>query len=286
MNNRIITSNTKTFAVIGDPISHSLSPVIHSLFYNKLSLDRLYITLKIKEQELGNGIPFLRENFGGFNVTIPHKEEILQYLDEIDDEAKAYGAVNTVKITDGRLIGFNTDGYGFSKTLQLEGVDLRNKKVLILGAGGGARVVAFELIKMAAKVTIANRNLKRAEELKLDIEEANKGYKVKAIDIIKIQDAYDCIINTTPLGMGNLIDSIPIKEENLQGAEVVFDLIYNPYQTKLLKCAKTIGSKGINGLQMLFYQGIKAQEIWLDQKIDEEIIQSLYKEFVDYHKNQ
>lgn len=270
-----INFKTKLYAVIGDPISHSLSPVFQNYLIKKRNLNSLYIPLKITSENLEASIGFLKDNFNGFNVTIPHKESIIKYLDEIDPIAQKYGAVNTVKVFDNKLIGYNTDGFGFVKSLS--NFDFKGKKVLLLGAGGAAKVIAFEVIALGSNLTIINRNLKRAKDIKDSIE---KTCKVSINLTEKITNSFDIIINSTSVGMYPDIDDCPLELNSLNGAELVYDLIYNPFETKLLKYGNAIGAKTVNGLLMLIYQGIKSFEIWTDELIlreDEELIYNLLK---------
>ena len=256
-----INSKTNLYAVIGDPISHSLSPIIHNTVFNKRDMDSIYISLLVRRPNLKNELELLRNNFKGFNVTIPHKETIIPYLDQVDPLALEYGAVNTVKVIDGKLIGYNTDGHGFLKSLDSINVSLRNKKVLLLGSGGAGRMAAFEIVKSGGNLTIATRNISKAKLFKDDIL---KSYNM-IIDILQIEEidlSFDIIINSTPVGMYPNIDECPINEKVLQGAELVYDMIYNPYETKLLCLGQKSGAKTINGLPMLVYQGLKSMEIW------------------------
>ena len=147
-NSAIINNKTKFYAVIGDPISHSLSPVFQNCFMGQKNINAVYIPLKITAGGLSSNLELLKNNFSGFNVTIPHKENIMQYLDKVDPLAAEYEAVNTVKIVNNKLIGYNTDGIGFTKSIKDTNIDLKGKKVLLLGAGGAAKVIASEIIKL------------------------------------------------------------------------------------------------------------------------------------------
>lgn len=282
MVNTKIRGTTHLFAVIGDPIAHSISPEIHNRIFEKMDVDKAYMPLQIRPQDLQSAISLLRDNFKGFNVTIPHKQEIMKYLSIIDKRAKAYGAVNTVKIEDGMLKGYNTDGLGFMKSLEQENIALEDKNILLLGAGGAARVVAYELLHKGCRVTVANREEKRAQQLKAELLESTGSQRIDVCGIEEIQAGYDCVVNATPLGMHPLTEEMPIKEKALQGVGLVYDLVYNPDQTKLLKTAAKKGIKTINGFSMLFYQAIKAQEIWLGETIPENITLQVFDEMKEY----
>lgn len=277
-----INSKTNLYSLIGEPIKHSLSPIIHNNFFNIRNMDSLYISLLVTKDNLKNELELLRNNFSGFNVTIPHKESIIPYLDEVDSLALDYGAVNTVKVINGNLIGYNTDGFGFLKSLDSINVSLKDKEVLLLGSGGAGRVAAFEILKSGGKLTIATRNIDKAKELKADLLKSYKS-NIGIIQIEEINGSFDIIINSTPVGMYPNIDECPVNEKVLQGAELIYDMIYNPYETKLLSLGKQSGAKIINGLPMLVYQGLKSMEIWTGEKANCEeedfIFEKIKKQF-------
>lgn len=284
MNDRV-KGNTKIYGVIGNPIEHSLSPEIHNSIFDKNHYNYIYIPLKIREEDLSDSIYTLKNNFQGFNITIPHKEKIIPYLDEVDREAQLYGAVNTVKVINGKMIGYNTDGYGFIKGFEMEGIDIKGKKVLLLGAGGAAKVAAYEILKKGAFLTIANRNREKAKRLKDQLISTTGIDKINICGIEDISGKYFCIVNATPIGMYPKIDEIPIDKGILEDVSVVYDMIYNPYETKLLRTAKEYGCKRMNGFSMLFYQALRAQEIWMDKDFDEKSFIKIYKEVERYFLN-
>lgn len=265
------------YAVIGDPIGHSLSPTIHHQIYQYQGLNHAYIPLRIPENELEAGVSLLKKNFHGFNVTIPHKQRIIPFLDELDPRAEIYGAVNTVKVEKGKLIGYNTDGYGFVKSLEVHNLSMTGKRVLILGAGGAARVVAYELLVLGAKVTIANRSLSKAEALKGDLEAHFGEGILEVVSSQDIQGKFEVIINTTPLGMAPREGELPVGEHLIQRAELLYDLIYRPFTTKFLKTGEKYGCNCMNGLLMLLFQGIKAHEIWTGKTVKPGVQQAIYQ---------
>lgn len=278
-----ISSKSEVFAVIGDPISHSLSPAIHNRIFHQMGMDRVYLALHIFPGELEASLGLLRKNLKGFNVTIPHKEAIMPLLDEIDERSKVYGAVNTVKLEeDGKLKGYNTDGYGFIKSLEAENLSVSGKRVLILGAGGAARVIAYELLMLGCSITIANRSMDKAKEVKAALEENIGGAQITLSRNEDLQGTYDLIVNTTPLGMVPKEKDIPVGEHIIQRASILYDLIYNPRQTKFLKIGEKYGCRTLNGFSMLFYQAVKAQEIWLGKSLKRSITDQVYQDMSQY----
>lgn len=266
-----ISGNTKLYGVIGDPIMHSLSPVFQNQIIRQKNLNAVYLPLRITAQGLQGSMELLKNNFAGFNVTIPYKEKIMDYLDEIDQQALEYGAVNTVKNCGGKLFGYNTDGIGFIKSLQKAKADLAGKEVLLLGAGGAAKVLAFEIIKQGGKLTIANRNTNRAEQLAAELKNHYDVF-VKIVEPGELQPDYQIIINSTPVGMYPKINQCPVNVELVQNVELVYDVIYTPLETEMVKLGKQFGAKTINGLPMLIYQGVKSFEIWTGQRVTAEEI--------------
>ena len=271
-----ITNKTKFYAVIGDPIAHSLSPVFQNYFIEQRNIDAVYISLKITPDTLSGSLELLKNNFAGFNVTIPHKENIMEYLDEIDPLAAEYGAVNTVKVVDGKLIGYNTDGVGFTRSIENANISPEEKKVLLLGAGGAAKVIASEIIKLGGNLTIANRNIERGMQLGNQLE---KSYNTPINIMIpeELVAPFDIIINSTSVGMYPDIDELPVCPDILQNTELVYDVIYNPFETKLLKLGGKFGAKTINGLPMLIYQGLKSFEIWTGERATRDEEERIYK---------
>ena len=280
--NKNIKGNTKLYAVIGNPITHTISPEIHNSIFDRCQSNSTYVPLKVISEVMDKVIYLLKSSFGGFNVTIPHKQEIMKHLDEIDDQALHYGAVNTVKIVNGKLKGFNTDGYGFCKSMEIHDIHVKGKKVLLLGTGGAARVAAFELVKKGAILTIANRHKEKAHKLKEELTSNLGQVFISSIGIDEVQGQYEGIVNATPVGMYPNTDQIPLSVELLEGVAFVLDMIYNPYETKLLRLAKEKGSLCVNGFSMLFYQAVKSQEIWTDTFLDRDMIQSVYTELERY----
>lgn len=302
---KIIDNKTKLYAVIGDPISHSLSPVFQNHFIKLRNINAVYIPLRITANNLKNSLELLKNNFAGFNVTIPHKENIMQYLDKIDSLAVEYGAVNTVKIVDGKLIGYNTDGIGFTRSIENANINLGGKKVLLLGAGGAAKVIASEIIKLGGNLTIANRNIGRGTQLKNQLEKSydvsingpigavlsspnqiyfkgGKNQENRPSGSEGLNASFDIIINSTSVGMYPNVNDSPVNPNMLQNAELVYDVIYNPFETRLLKLGSKFGAKIINGLHMLIYQGLKSFEIWTGEQATHEDEEEIYRGLINW----
>ncbi|ADL13280.1 shikimate dehydrogenase [Acetohalobium arabaticum] len=260
--------------LFGYPVKHSLSPVMHNTAFSKLDLDYLYLPFEVEPDNLKAAVEGIRGlNLRGVNLTIPHKEAVIPYLDQVSKEAELIGAVNTIKNEAGELIGYNTDGRGFVRSLQEEGFMPQNKNVLIVGAGGAARAVAFQLgLEGVERLYVANRTFKKAEDLVSDIK---KGLEMETVQPLplkqeklkKIISGIDLLVDTTPIGMHPESDVEPVIEpELIQPDMVVSDLVYNPVETSLLKAAKDRGAKTVSGLGMLVHQGAISFEIWTGKK--------------------
>lgn len=265
-----INGETKIFAVIGDPIAHSLSPQMHNSNIEALSLNYKYLAFNVKEDNIQNVIDGAKSlRISGLNVTIPHKINIIKYLDEIDPLAEKIGAVNTIKFeynSNGAIAkGYNTDATGAIRALK-EKCDLKNKNVLILGAGGAARAIGFGLcFEEIASLCILNRNIDRALDLAGDITsktEYNVGFDTFENINSYLKDT-DILIHTTPNGMYPNNDDEPlVYAQQMNPNMVVFDIVYNPLETTILKEAKKIGATRVSGLKMFLYQGAEAFTIW------------------------
>lgn len=259
---------SEKFGLIGNPLGHSLSPFIHGELFKAAGLDGEF---KLYPIPAASEFP---KDLQGFSVTIPYKEDIIKFLSRVDDTARMYGAVNCVRCNaDGSLEGFNTDAYGFLKSIEfLYGGDPRellSKEVTLLGCGGAARVAAFETILAGGQLAIAirdtDRGWKRAKDLVDELLEINADASIFVTPIDSIQEmSEDLLINATPCGMFPHADEIPIPSALLEncGAKYVFDAIYNPAETLLLKETAEHGSKTMGGVPMLVYQAARAQEIW------------------------
>ncbi len=256
--------STKTYCIIGDPIHHSLSPAIQNAAFAARGLNCTFIAFRVPKAELRESIDSLRSiNIAGFNVTTPHKTQVMMYLDEVESLAKKAGAVNTVNNIEGIFRGYNTDVYGFIEPLHKRRIDFQGMHVLLLGSGGAARAVVIALAeqKGIAELIIANRNLRRASDL-ANLGTAN-GINCKVVPLDKAQDyslACDLIVNATTLGMNN--EPSVIDYEHIQKGSIVYDIVYRPPVTELIENAKHAQATVVYGYEMLIEQGAKAFEIW------------------------
>jgi len=256
----------KSFAVIGDPINHSLSPNIHSAAFRELNLDSSYIGYRIPKGELESGVEGLKKiKISGFNVTIPHKVEMMKYLDKMDESCSIIGAVNTVVNNEGVLKGYNTDMDGFLEPLKKRNISIQDKKILLIGAGGAARAIIAGMSKeKAERVDIANRTTKNAEKLSEFATRIELPTNVKKIEEIKNLQNYDIIINSTSLGLKNELS--PISFEQINQDSVIYDIVYSPMNTDFIKKAKDKKLEVIYGYEMLLGQATRAFEIWHGMK--------------------
>lgn len=258
----------RVFGVFGDPIGHSLSPAMHNAVFSALGMDCIYHAFRVKPEKLEKAILGAEAmGFGGLNLTVPLKETALK-LDYIkpDPLAEKIGAVNTIVFgKNGEIKGYNTDGLGAKKALQNAAVEIKGSKIVVAGAGGAARAIAFQLAADGAEITIVNRTEGRAIELAKDISAAALSGDVTGRGLSGLKDLLqdtDVLINTTTLGMHPNIDTAIATAEDLHPGLTVFDIVYNPLETRLLKEAKASGAKTVSGVLMLVYQGAEAFRLW------------------------
>ncbi len=261
-----LDKNTYVYGVIGDPVSSSKSPFMHNAAFAASGINAVFLPLLVKnlDEFIRRMVaPETREvelNFAGLSVTMPHKQTIMKHLDEIDETAKQIGAVNTVKIENDKLIGYNTDAHGFITPLKKKFGDLKNARVAVIGAGGAARAVVYALKNEGADVTVMARDLQKAESFKKEFE-----VKLECLPIAngQLPKAADIVVNATPLGMtGELENASPLTADQLKGVKFVYDLVTRADDTPLVSDAKKAGIAAIGGLEMLIAQGVKQFEIW------------------------
>ncbi|NOU72392.1 shikimate dehydrogenase [Paenibacillus sp. LMG 31458] len=263
--NRTIDSHTILYGVFGDPIRHSRSPIMLNRAFQEAGINAVYAAFHVRPDELGDAVRGIRAlGYRGINVTIPHKVEVMQYLDEIDEGARIVGAVNTIVNEAGKLIGYNTDGIGYVRSLKEEtGIELKGKSVLLLGAGGAARGVAYALAKEGAgRIYIANRTKERALELANTISSYTEAIGLGMDELGHVVDEVQFVLNTTSAGMHPHVEELPLPLELLRSHHLVSDLIYNPRITRFLREAEARGARIHGGLGMFIYQGAFAFEYW------------------------
>lgn len=270
-------TETKLYGLIGEKLSHSISPVFHNNGFRKLDFNAVYLMLEVEKGTLEEYVAALRTlNFSGWNVTIPYKEDIMNHLDGLSSLARDAGAVNTVLNRRGRLTGYNTDVIGIQRQIEEAGFPVKGKKAVVIGAGGAARAVLVALEQLnLAEVAVINRTASRAEEL-VNIFENRKTeiiYESASLDEEEyaelVKDA-DLIINTTPVGMYDNVSEkkIVINTDYLKEDQFVIDMVYNPLKTPLLKKAEEIGAQTSNGLPTLIYQAEAAFKLWIQKMPD------------------
>ncbi len=270
-----LNGKTKIIALFGNPIAHTASPAMQNAALAKLGLDHAYIPFLVHRSKISTAIEAMRAlHFLGANVTVPFKESVIPYLDELSEEAKLIGAVNTIKNEDGKLKGYNTDGLGFIEALKevSKKFTVKNKKAVILGAGGASRAVSVALARKKVKqLVIADVDEDKAKSLaatiksKLNVDA--RGMAPNTMQFYGFADEAELIVNATPVGMHPKETECPLSNISvIHPRQLIVDLIYNPTQTKLLKLAKRLGAKTQNGLGMLLYQGVLAFEIFTGEK--------------------
>ena len=261
----MITGSTNIAGLIGHPVEHSFSPPMHNSAFNALNMDWAYVAFDVDPLNLKSAIEGAKSlNIRGLNVTIPHKIEVMRYLDEIDEVAALIGAVNTIDFRN--MKGYNTDGIGAVKAIE-EVTSIKNRNVVVAGAGGASRAISFYIAKYGAEsITILNRNVDKALNLANDI---NLIEDVKADSISQINNYIgdaDILIDTTPVGMHPDVDADSIvSADDMHDDLVVFDAVYNPNETSLIKQAIKANAKPVYGIKMLLYQGAESFKIWTGQ---------------------
>ncbi|GGK18220.1 shikimate dehydrogenase (NADP(+)) [Caldalkalibacillus thermarum] len=297
-------SQKQLFGLFAHPVGHSLSPVMHNRAFQALGLPFYYHPFDIPPERLPEAVAGLKAlGIRGINVTIPHKENIVPLLDELDPEAEAIGAVNTVVLSEtGRLTGYNTDGAGYVQSLLSEtGINLKETNVLLLGAGGAAKAIAVYLIKHGcASLTIANRTEHKAETLAHHVQryaaQSHAGKRSSSPVRINVHSwsqldrdgvkAYQLIINTTPVGMWPNVGQVPLELKELSPGTIVSDIVYNPLQTAFLKAAEQLGAQVHHGLGMFIYQGALAFKLFTGYEAPLEVMRKVVKDQLNLSSSQ
>ena len=270
--------NKKQFAVIGSPIGHTISPFINQRMFDIAKVSADYEAYDVSTYDLTTIFPSLCK-LDGYNVTLPHKYAIVPYLDELSKKALKYRSVNTIMNKDGKSFGYTTDPAGFLKSLEYEKIDLKGR-VVIIGAGGVARILAYESVLAGCATVIAARptGLKNAANLAGDIKSNTIRPQIETCLIDHLKGPIDLLINATPCGMYPKTDEMAVSDEIVKSSSVVFDCIYNPYRTKLLNVAKSYGIKTISGLPMLVLQAAEAHKIWTGAEFSQDDISQIIED--------
>jgi len=260
----------KFYGLLGEKLSHSISPKIHDLVFLELKEQSTYQLFQVKRErlkEVVQGLKYL--GCSGVNVTIPYKIDIMDHLDNISEEAKRIGAINTICFKGETATGHNTDYFGFGMLLNKFNINIRNEKIVILGTGGSSKaIIQYVLDNGASKITLVTRNLSNTL--------LNKDYETIDYDMLSKNPEGNVIINTTPVGMYPKLDFSPVKENVFSGFEAAVDLIYNPFETLFLKDARENGCTTTNGLYMLVGQAIASEELWNNISIEKQVVDIIY----------
>lgn len=283
-----VNGKTKVFGIIGNPIEHSFSPILQNSVAEFMGHNLVYVPFEVAPGKVKPALEgALRLGIRGFNVTIPHKKEVMESLVEVDDLALKIGAVNTLKHTETGYKGYNTDILGLGKCFDMEGISIAGKRVVILGAGGAANSAAVLAAERGAgSIVIVNRTKANGEALK---EQTARYYKgsinvVPFKEIMAIENP-EIVIQTTSVGMGEGVWESPVEDARFfERVQAVVDIVYVPWETKLLRDAKERGAVAINGFDMLVYQGIASYEIWHDTKIEAATAKGLRDRLADYYR--
>ena len=271
-----VLGSTRVLGVFGHPISHSLSPVMQNAAIRALNIDYIYVPFHVMPEDLAKAVEGIRAlQIAGVNITIPHKERIIDYLDEVSEYSREIGSVNTVINLNGVLKGDTTDGPGFIRSAETAWGDLSGCRTVILGAGGSAKAVAFALARIGCKIAVANRTYGRAVEL---IESLKTAFGDKDFEAVELErgalagrlENADLLVNTTSVGMFPDVDGIPLPPDLLHPKLMVYDLVYNPVRTRLVEEAQRRGARAMTGLGMLVHQGALSLKMWtgLEPPID------------------
>lgn len=281
MLNERIGPETARFAVLGQSLPHTWSPYIHNSLFDAAGLDAVYLPVTVPPERLGSVTDVFRSCFSGFNVTIPYKEKILPFLDDVDEAARVCGAVNTVEIRNGHMIGHITDGLGMLRAIEERGIETHQADVLILGGGGAARVAGYAFLSRGGRVTFAVRDAQKGNALVHALAQTQQDglRRLSVRPLADCAEAHDILINCTPVGMYPHVDACPVSADAIARCRAVFDAVYNPRETRLLALARQNGLPAIEGLGMLFYQAVEAQKFWFGDRIASKAEQSrIYSE--------
>lgn len=282
-----IDAKTALCGLIGNPVGHSISPFIHNTLAEKLGINLAYVAFKVESGEVETAVKGAYAlNIKGMNVTVPHKQEVMGALVEVDELAKNIGAVNTLVRVDGGYKGYNTDYLGIKRQLACGGIDIAGREVIILGAGGASRAVTFMCATTgASRVYLLNRSVDKAQKLADDVNVYVGRDCVKAMPLDgyrKLEgfggsDKKYIVIQTTSKGLYPDVEGTPIEDESFYDmVEAAVDIIFNPSETRFMRLCREHGARAYNGLEMLLYQGVAAFELWNGTVVSDELCRELY----------
>ncbi|MBR7085703.1 MAG: shikimate dehydrogenase [Oscillospiraceae bacterium] len=262
----------ENYTLIGYPLGHSMSPWIHERLFRLSGKEADYTLTEIPPETLEQHMTELK-NLKGFNITIPYKTKIIPFLDKLDKSAELYHSVNCVANGTAWSIGYNTDCEGFTRS-----VPSLNGKILLIGCGGVGRMMAIEAVIRGAELTISEPNQEKATALSEEIHALKPSAKIRLADASQLEEAFDLIMNASPVGMFPNIQNCPVKDSLIQKCSPVFDVIYNPTETLLMKKARSFGKTAVGGSAMLVWQAVRAHEIWYNSRFQREDIENLISE--------
>lgn len=266
----MISGRTAVFGIFGYPVEHTFSPGMHNAAFAEIGMEGCYVPFAVHPEALGDAVrSIISLGIRGVNVTVPHKEKVLPFLDELAEDARLIGAVNTIEVVRGRLIGHNTDGRGFVRSLREDaGFRPKGKDFLMIGTGGAARAISFSLaLAGAGTIFLHDIDAAKAKKLARDVR-TRTGIRATALNAQALRTSapdVDAIINGTPLGMKRG-DPLPFSRDLVRADHLICDLVYNPPATRLLTVARSRGADTLSGIGMLLYQGVIAFEIWTGKK--------------------
>ena len=285
-----ISGKTEICGILGDPIEHTMSPVMHNTAFKNKGVDYVYLAFRVKKEELGKAIEGMRAlNIRGLNITIPHKVTVIQFLDELDHLAAKIGAINTIVNSNGVLKGYNTDATGFLQALRERGIEPKGKRVVILGAGGASRAISFILAERGSSLVILNRTWGKAKVCADRISEIFQSeataLKLNRENLATALSKADILVNATSVGMSPDTNETPVTSNLLKPSLIVFDIVYNPIKTRLQREAEVAGATVISGLDMLVWQGALAFEKWAGLKAPVELMKEEVIRVLQRHEN-
>ena len=285
-----ISGKTEICGILGDPIEHTMSPVMHNTAFKNKGVDYVYLAFRVKKEELGKAIEGMRAlNIRGLNITIPHKVTVIQFLDELDHLAAKIGAINTIVNSNGVLKGYNTDATGFLQALRERGIEPKGKRVVILGAGGASRAISFILAERGSSLVILNRTWDKAKVCADRISEIFQSeataLKLNRENLATALSEADILVNATSVGTSPDTNETPVTSNLLKPSLIVFDIVYNPIKTRLQREAEVAGATVISGLDMLVWQGALAFEKWVGLEAPVELMREEVIRVLQRHEN-